>query len=135
MRAILLEKDQLIADAWDAKWTEGSAFVSDKLEEPHLFGISFKCDSGFLKSFFNDDGSGKRINCLYIGEDLSHKYLYGLQPKSVAHGESYCEIDFSVDYFYFISEDNADADSDYHKMEKKWLKHSRNRRIDEILGQ
>ena len=145
MRAILLDNDILIAEAWDVNWSQidGFAFHSaipmpGRGREPEYESVSeqefsFRCELQFLKNFYLGNSEtpssiGKIATCLLICEDLSHKYLYGLQPKSIEYDDFYCKIDFSIDYF--LSEDNISEDFN---IENKWLKHNRNRRIDEIL--
>lgn len=144
MRAILLlENGILIADAWDVQWSENNYCDTDWTNfnsiNKGIFGqnkrkieteFGFKCDHHFIKSFFEEGHfrTPKRIpKCLVIFEDLSYKYFYGLQPRTIEYGDFYSKIDFSVDYF----EDNI---SKNHNIENLWLRHNRNKRIDEILG-
>jgi hypothetical protein len=137
MRAILLENDILIAEAWDIQWSENDGFafhssipMPGRGREPkYEQEFSFRCEIQFLKNFYlGNSEKGKLTACLLICEDLSHKYLYGLKPKSIEYDDFYCKIDFSIDYF--LSEENI---SDDFNIENKWLKHNRNKRIDEIL--
>ena len=134
MRAILLDNDILIAEAWDVTWSQidGFAFHSaipmpGRVPKCELL-LSFRCEYQFLKNFFESKGPKKIATCLFICEDLSHKYLYGLQPRSIEYDDFYCKIDFSIDHF--LSEENISKDFN---IENKWLKHNRNKRIDEIL--
>ena len=136
MRAILLDNDILIAEAWDVNWSQNDGFAfhsaipigrgrEPKYESVSEQEFSFRCELQFLKNFFEKE---KLTACLLICEDLSHKYLYGLQPRHIEYDDFYCKIDFSIDYF--LSEENISEDFN---IENKWLKHNRNRRIDEIL--
>lgn len=134
MRAILLDNDILIAEAWDVNWSQNDGFAFHSAipmpgrgrEPKYEQEFGFRCEHQFLKNFFE---KGKLTACLLICEDLSHKYLYGLQPRNIEYDDFYCKIDFSIDYF--LSEENI---SDDFNIENKWLKHNRNKRIDEILG-
>ena len=137
MRAILLENDILIAEACDVQWSENDGFAFHSAipmpgrgtEPEYEQEFSFRCDLQFLKNFYlGNSEKGRMATCLLICEDLSHKYLYGLQPRNIEYDDFYCKIDFSIDYF--LSEENISEDFN---IENKWLKHNRNRRIDEIL--
>lgn len=130
MRAILLENDILIAEAWDVHWSEKVLPMFGRVPKCELL-LSFRCELQFLKNLGNSEtpsSIGKIATCLLICEDLSHKYLYGLQTRHIEYDDFFCKIDFSIDYF--LSEDNI---SDSFNIENKWLKHNRNKRIDEIL--
>ncbi len=132
MRAILLENDILIAEAWNVQWSEKVLPMLGRVPKCELL-LSFRCELQFLKNFYLGNSEtpssiGKIVTCLLICEDLSHKYLYGLQPRTIEYDDFYYKIDFSIDYF--LSEENI---SDDFNIENKWLKHNRNKRIDEIL--
>lgn len=134
MRAILLDNDILIAEACDVNWSQNEKInygFDFRSAIPMLeLLLSFRCEFQFLKNFYlGNSEKGKIATCLLICEDLSHKYLYGLQPRHIEYDDFYCKIDFSIDYF--LSEDNI---SGSFNIENKWLKHNRNKRIDEILG-
>ena len=133
MRAILLDNDILIAEACDVNWSQNEKINYGFNFRPYIpmleLLLSFRCEFQFLKNFYlGNSEKGKIATCLLICEDLSHKYLYGLQPRSIEYDDFYCKIDFSIDYF--LSEENISEDFN---IENKWLKHNRNRRIDEIL--
>jgi len=142
MRAILLDGDILIADALDVKFSQEvlrkpKDYYSFKVEEIKL---SFWCEHRFINNFFGENHrkngyiysveyANIRSTALLIFEDLSYKHLYGLKPVHVLYGdEGYSKIDFRIDHFL-----SDDMFSSCHDIEKKWLKHNRNRRIDEIL--
>ena len=134
MRAILLENDILIAEACDVNWSQNEKInygFDFRSAIPMLeLLLSFRCEFQFLKNFYLGNSEKSKITtCLLIYEDLSHTYLYGLQPRHIEYDDFYCKIDFSIDYF--LSEDNI---SGSFNIENKWLKHNRNKRIDEILG-
>ena len=131
MRAILLDNDILIAEAWDVNWSQNDGFafhsaipIGRGREPKYEQEFGFRCEHQFLKNL-----GSKRLACLLICEDLSHKILYGLQPRHIEYDDFYCKIDFSIDYF--LSEENISEDFN---IENKWLKHNRNNRIDEILN-
>lgn len=129
MRAIILENDILIAEAWDVNWSESDVYFDWKKINDGA-SLSFRCEHQFLKNLYLKNSEKAKIPaCLLICEDLSHKYLYGLQPRNIEYDDFYCKIDFSIDYF--LSEEILSEDFN---IENKWLKHNRNRRIDEILG-
>ena len=120
MRAILLENDILIADAWDVKWS------GNRVE-----GFSFSCENHFAKNFFREDQIlaarwGLNLNCLLIFENLDHKYLYGLKPISIVRDEKYSKIEFIMNYF--LSRENISED-----FKNKWLMYTRNQRLEQIL--
>ena len=120
MRAILLENDILIAEAWDVKWSGNS-----------VEGFQFSCENHFAKNFFREDQIlaarwGLNLNCLLIFENLDHKYLYGLKPISIVKDEKYSKIEFIMNYF--LSRENISED-----FKNKWLMHTRNHRIEQIL--
>ena len=119
MRAILLENDILIAEAWDVKLPGNS-----------VDGFSFSCENHFAKNFFREDQilKLKPLNCLLIFENLDHKYLYGLRPISIVKDEKYSKIEFIMNYF--LSRENISEDFN---IENKWLMHTRNQRIEQIL--
>ena len=122
MRAILLENDILIAEAWDVKWSGNS-----------VEGFQFSCENHFAKNFFREDQI-LNLNCLLIFEKGNifginlHKYLYGLKPISIVKYEKYSKIEFIMNYF--LSEENISEDFN---IENKWLMHTRNQRIEQIL--
>jgi hypothetical protein len=130
MRAILLDNDILIAEAWDVTWSQNDAFGRNRGEAQRgsTIEFSFRCELQFLKNFYLGNSEKEKKTCLLICEDLSHKILYGLQPRHIEYDDFYCKIDFSIDYF--LSEENISQDFN---IENKWLKHNRNKRIDEIL--
>ena len=130
MRAILLDNDILIAEACDVTWSQNDAFGRNRGEAQRgsTIEFSFRCELQFLKNFYLGNLEKEKKTCLLICEDLSHKYLYGLQPRHIEYDDFYCKIDFSIDYF--LSEENISKDFN---IENKWLKHNRNKRIDEIL--
>ena len=132
MRAILLENDILIAEACDVNWSQNEKINYGFNFRPYIpmleLLLSFRCEYQFLKKFFESKGPKKIATCLLICEDLSHKYLYGLQPRHIEYNNFYPKIDFSIDHF--LSEENISKDFN---IENKWLKHNRNKRIDEIL--
>ena len=119
MRAILLENDILIAEAWDVKWS------GNRVE-----GFQISCENHFAKNFFREDQilKLKPLNCLLIFENLDHKYLYGLKPISIVKDEKYSKIEFIMNYF--LSRENISEDFN---IENKWLMHTRNQRIEQIL--
>lgn len=140
MRAILLDNDILIAEVWNVKWSEKDVFAFHSTIPMPGRGVpkcelllSFRCEFQFLKNFYLENSEtpssiGKIATCLLICEDLSHKYLYGLQVRHIEYDDFYCKIDFSIDYF--LSEENI---SDDFNIKNKWLKYNRNKRIDEII--
>jgi hypothetical protein len=121
MRAILLDitsyntdnrNSVLIADVCDVKL--------EKME------IKCKVICEYYKSFT------KLELALLIFEDLSHKYLYGVLPMS--------DLDdgvmaFTIDHIIYGDKvrDRTGIHFNIYPIEKEWLKHNRNTRIDEIL--
>lgn len=150
MRAILLDNDILIADAWDVNWSQNDGFAFHSAipmpgrgrEPKYVQEFSFRCENQFLKNFFENNEPKKLATCLLICEDLSHqsvsyqmvKYLYGLQPRHIEYDDFFCKIDFSIDHFISGENFSTRKGSLGSNIENKWLKHNRNKRIDEILG-
>jgi hypothetical protein len=125
MRAILLENDILIAEAWDVKWSGSMGLTSKCGKQAAVLGEGFQisCENHFVKNFFRED---QILNCLLIFENLDHKYLYGLKPISIVRDEKYSKIEFIMNYF--LSRENISED-----FKNKWLMHNRNQRIKQIL--
>ena len=116
MRAILLDitsyntdnrNSVLIADVCDVKL--------EKME------IKCKVICEYYKSFT------KLELALLIFEDLSHKYLYGVLPMSNLDDGV---MAFTIDHIIY---GDKVRDRTIYPIEKEWLKHNRNTRIDEIL--
>lgn len=132
MRAILLENDILIAEAWDVKWSGSMGLAARCGKQAAVLGegFQFSCENHFAKNFFREDQilKLKPLNCLLIFENLDHKYLYGLRPISIVKDEKYSKIEFIMNYF--LSEENISEDFN---IENKWLMHTRNQRIEQIL--
>ena len=124
MRAILLDitsyntdnrNSVLIADVCDVKL--------EKME------IKCKVICEYYKSFT------KLELALLIFEDLSHKYLYGVLPMSdlddgVMTYRCHQGLAFTIDHIIY---GDKVRDRTIYPIEKEWLKHNRNTRIDEIL--
>ena len=129
MRAILLENDILIAEAWDVKWSGSMGLAARCGKQAAVLGegFQFSCENHFAKNFFREDQI-LNLNCLLIFENLDHKYLYGLRPISIVKDEKYSKIEFIMNYF--LSRENI---SDDFNIENKWLMHTRNQRIEQIL--
>ena len=141
MRAILLENDILIAEAWDVKWSGSMGLAARFGKQAAVLGegFQFSCENHFAKNFFREDQilasshicdylKLKPLNCLLIFENLDHKYLYGLRPISIVKDEKYSKIEFIMNYF--LSRENISEDFN---IENKWLMHTRNHRIEQIL--
>ena len=132
MRAILLENDILIAEAWDVKWSGSMGLAARCGKQAAVLGegFQFSCENHFAKNFFREDQilKLKNLNCLLIFENLDHKYLYGLRPISIVKDEKYSKIEFIMNYF--LSRENISEDFN---IENKWLMHTRNQRIEQIL--
>lgn len=124
MRAILLENDILITEAWDVKWSGSMGLAARCGKQAAVLGegFQFSCENHFAKNFFREDP----LNCLLIFENLDHKYLYGLKPISIVRDEKYSKIEFIMNYF--LSRENISED-----FKNKWLMHTRNQRIEQIL--
>lgn len=126
MKAILLQNDILIAEAWDVKWPqkELEAYITGVSAAGNGEGFSFCCDNHFVKNFVKEEPI---LNCILIFESLQHKYLYGLRPISIVRDEKYSKIEFIMNYF--LSEENISED-----FKNKWVSHIRNQRIEQILS-
>ena len=129
MRAILLENDILIAEACDVKWSGSMGLDARCGKQAAVLGegFQFSCENHFAKNFFREDQI-LNLNCLLIFENLDHKYLYGLRPISIVKDEKYSKIEFIMNYF--LSRENISEDFN---IENKWLMHTRNQRIEQIL--
>ena len=129
MRAILLENDILIAEACDVKWSGSMGLAARCGKQAAVLGegFQFSCENHFAKNFFREDQI-LNLNCLLIFENLDHKYLYGLKPISIVKDEKYSKIEFIMNYF--LSRENISEDFN---IENKWLMHTRNHRIEQIL--
>jgi hypothetical protein len=144
MRAILLENDILMAEAFDVKWSvtesdfyssipmPGSSIRNRSLRGLPKIEFGFKCEYHFLKNFIDEDKFQRRLvkkTYLLIFENLSWKTLYGVCPLNIVMGEHRSEIDFIVEHY---NQDFGNENVEYIK--SLWLKNNRDRRIDEILG-
>jgi len=138
MKAIILENDILINHALNVEFSVNYN-QGGKMREWRTSSQNIKFNITSNRNNFNYDEYVKiyeqhklitKKNLLVIFENLSCIELFGTFPLSINFQDNsdIIEIDFNVDHYIDIEHYEND------EIQKLWLKHNRNNRINQILS-